>query len=230
MPSSETFELGKLKTQMIISLLFLFLFFVVMDAATTTWLARNSPGGIVNEVNPVGISLYRAFGLGGMIFAKFGLFAIFALMATYFPIRYPERKWFVEVTQTLVLVQIAISVVVTFNNFIAILATYYVNGVWPLVQVTPQGAVLGIYAADLGLGAIFANGVMYMWGMRKPQTHLKVFVSLMVFITPVLLFAAGFRTEIWLFATYITSSSVAIAIFFYITEHDTFGKGAISPK
>ncbi len=215
---------------MIITLLFLFLFFVVMDVATTEWLVTNSPGGMVNEVNPIGISLYKAFGSAGMIVAKFGLFAIFAVMATYFPLRHADKKWFVEVTQALVLIQIAISVVVTFNNFIAILATYYVNGIWPLVRITLQGAVLGIYAADLGLGAVFANGVMYMWGIRKGRTHLKVFVSLMVFITPVLLFAGGFRTEIWLFATYITSASVAIGLFFYITEHETFRATASPPK
>jgi len=220
---SETSELAKLRSQMIITLLFLFLFFVVTDVVTTEWLATNSPGGIVNEVNPVGIALYRAFGSLGMIISKFGLFAIFAAMAVYFPIKYADRKWFVEVTQALVLIQIAISVVVTFNNFIAILATYYVNGIWPLIQVSTQGAVFGIYVADLGLGVVFANGIMYMWGLRRPRTHLKVFVSLMVFITPVLLFAAGFRTEIWLFAAYITSASVAIGIFFYMTERDTFG-------
>lgn len=215
---------------MIITLLFLFLLFVVMDVATTEWLVANSPGGLVNEVNPVGIALYGAFGSAGMILAKFGLFAIFAALAIYFPNRYANRKWFVEVTQTLVLIQIAISVVVTFNNFIAILATYYARGVWPLVQITLQGAVLGIYAADLGLGAIFANGVMYMWGIRNARTHLKVFVCLMVFITPVLLFAGGFRTEIWLFATYITSASVAIGLFFYITEHETFRGTVSQPK
>lgn len=225
---SETFELGKLRSQMIVTLLFLFLFFVVMDVATTEWLARNSPGGIVNEVNPIGIVLYKSLGSAGMIFVKFGLFAIFAAMATYFPIKHADKKWFVEVTQALVLIQIAISVVVTFNNFIAILATYYVIGVWPLVQITLQEAVLGIYAADLGLGAVFANGVMYMWGIRRGRTHLKVFVSLMVFITPVLLFSGGFRTEIWLFAMYITSASVAIGLFFYITEREAF-RGTVSP-
>ncbi len=225
---SETFELGEARSQMIITLLFLFLFFVVLDVATTEWLAVNSPGGIVNEVNPVGIALYKSLGPAGMIFAKFGLFAIFATMATFFPLRHAGKKWFIEVTQALVLIQIAISVVVTFNNFIAILATYYVNGVWPLIRITLQGAVLGIYAADLGLGAAFANGVMYMWGIRRAQTHLKVFVSLMVFITPVLLFAGGFRTEIWLFATYITSASVAIGLFFYITEREAF-RGPVSP-
>ncbi len=215
---------------MIITLLFLFLFFVVMDVATTEWLVANSPGGIINEVNPIGISLYTAFGSAGMILAKFGLFAIFAVLATYFPIRYADKKWFVEVTQALVLIQIAISVVVTFNNFIAILATYYVNGIWPLVKLTLQGAVLGIYAADLGLGAVFANGVMYMWGIRRGRTHLKVFVSLMVFITPVLLFAGGFRTEIWLFATYIMSASVAIGLFFYITEREAFPRKVSTPR
>jgi len=204
--------------QMIVPLLFLFLFFVGIDVATTEWLINNSPGGIINELNPAGVLLYTKFGSAGMIATKFGLFIVFALMAMFFSTKYAEKRWFAEVTQTLVLTQIAISIVVSFNNFAAVLASLYVAGAWPLVQLSLQAIVIGIYVADLALGAIFANGIMYMWGVRRLQTHLKVFVSLMVFITPVLLFAAGFRTEIWLFGVYVTSASAALGLFFYATE------------
>lgn len=204
--------------QMLITLLFLFLAFVVIDVVSTVWLVQHTPGGIENEINPTGILLYDSFGSGGMIFAKFGLFILFAGMAMLFSWKYTEIKWFLEVTQTLVLIQIAISLVVSFNNFIAILATYYVGGVWPLVNLSAQEAVVGIYAADLMLGAAFANGMMYTWGVVRKETHLKVFVSLMVFITPVLLFAAGFRTNLWAFGLYVASASAAVGLFFYGTE------------
>ena len=206
---------------MLIPLLILFLLFVGTDVASTLWLISNSPGGLENEFNPFGIALYANLGAAGLIFPKFGLFVLFAGMTMYFAQRNSEVKWFMEASQTLVLAQIALSLITSFNNFIAILGVYFVNGVWPLVNIPPNAAILGIYAADLGLGAIFANGVMYIWGIRKIETHLKVFVSLMVLITPILLFAAGFRTNIWLFGLYVASASTAIGIFFYGTE----GKG-----
>ena len=117
-----------------------------------------------------------------------------------------------------VLAQIALSLVVSFNNFIAILGVYYVNGVWPLVNIPTNVAVMAIFLSDLGLGAIFANGIMYIWGVRNLNTHLKVFVSLMVLVTPVLVFSAGFRTDVWLLGIYVTSASAAIGLFFYGTE------------
>lgn len=203
---------------MLLTLLFLFLLFVGTDVVSTVWLAQHTPGGIQNEINPVGVLLYDAFGSGGMIFAKFGLFVLFAGMAVFFSWKHSEVKWFLEVTQTLVLIQIAISLVVSFNNFVAILATYYVGGIWPLVNLSPQEAVLGIYLADLLLGAAVANGIMYTWGIVSRQTHLKIFVSLMVFITPVLLFSPGFRASITLFVLYVASASTAVGLFFYATE------------
>jgi hypothetical protein len=208
----------KLRVQMLITLLFLFLFFVAIDVITTEWLIRNSPGGIENEINPVGVLLYESFGSAGLIFPKFGLFILFAVMAIYFSTKYSGNKWFIEVTQALILIQVAISLVISFNNFIAILATFYVGGIWPLVYIPANAAILGIYLADLALGAIFANGIMYMWGVTSKQTHLKVFVSLMVFVTPILLFSTGFRTNPWLFAIYVLSASSAVGLFFYITE------------
>ncbi|MDG6902720.1 MAG: hypothetical protein JRM80_12290 [Nitrososphaerota archaeon] len=206
------------KAQLLVPLLFLFLVFVIFDVGSTVWLINNSPGGLENEVNPAGVALYSSFGAAGLIFPKFALFILFAGMTVYFAQRYSQVRWFVEASQTLVLAQIALSLVISFNNFIAILGVYFVNGIWPIVNIPPNMAVLAIYASDLGLGAIFANGVMYIWGIRRVQTHLKVIVSLMVLITPVLLFAAGFRTDIWLFGIYVASASTAIGLFFYGTE------------
>ncbi|MDV3294183.1 MAG: hypothetical protein LYZ70_07920 [Nitrososphaerales archaeon] len=207
-----------LRLQMLVTLLFLFLVFVALDVVTTVWLVQHTPGGIQNEINPTGVLLYNTFGTGGMIFAKFALFILFGGMVMFFSWKYTEVKWFTEVAQTLVLVQIAISLVVAFNNFIAILATFYVGGIWPLVSVSPQEAVIGIYAADLLLGAAVANGIMYTWGVVNRQTHMKIFVSLMVFVTPVLLFSSGFKANIWLFALYVASASSAVSLFFYATE------------
>lgn len=209
------------KAQVLIPLLFLFLVFVVLDVASTVWLINNAPGGLEDEVNPAGVALYSGLGAAGLIFPKFGLFILFAGMTVYFSQKYGERGWFLEASQTLVLAQIALSLIVSFNNFIAILGVYYVNGVWPLVNIPPNVTVLAIYASDLGLGAIFANGVMYIWGVRNLQTHLKVFVSLMVLVTPILLFSSGFRTNIWLFGIYVASASSAIGLFFYGTEEKT---------
>jgi hypothetical protein len=206
------------RSQILVTLLFLFLLFVALDVASTVWLINNTPGGLENEVNPAGVALYTSMGAAGLIFPKFALFVIFAGMTLYFTEKYSERRWFLEAAETLVLLQIALSLIVTFNNFVAVLATFYVNGVWPLVYIPPNVVILAIYASDLALGAIFANGIMYLWGVKGVYTHLKVFVSLMVFITPVLLFAAGFRTEVWLFGLYIASASTAIGLFFYGTE------------
>lgn len=203
---------------MIIILLFLFLVFVVLDVASTQWLILNSPGGIVNEINPIGILLYNNFGAAAMIFPKFILFIVFAVMSVFFTIRFSHIKWFVEVSQSLVLIQVALSLIVTFNNFVAILAVLFVKGFWPIVNIPRNVAALGIFVADMGLGAVFANGIMYMWGLTKKNMHLKVFVGLLVFITPVLLFAEGFRVYLWLFAVYVASASTVLGIGFYITE------------
>lgn len=209
---------SQLKTQMIIILLFLFLVFVVLDVATTQWLIIHSPGGIINEINPIGILLYENLGSAAMIFPKFILFIIFAVMAVVFTMKYSHIKWFVEMSQALVLIQVALSLIVSFNNFVAILAVLYVGGTWPLAIIPKNVAILGIFVADVGLGAIFANGIMYMWGLTRKTMHLKVFVGLLVFITPVLLFSEGFRVYLWLFAVYIASASSALGIAFYITE------------
>ena len=206
------------RARILTPLLFLFLVFVVLDVASTLWLINHSPGGLENEVNPAGVALYSSFGAPGLIFPKFALFVLFAGMTVYFAGKHAEHRWFMEACQTLVLAQIALSLVVSFNNFIAILGVYYVNGVWPLVNIPTNVAVMAIFLSDLGLGAIFANGIMYMWGVRNLNTHLKVFVSLMVLVTPVLVFSAGFRTDIWLLGIYVTSASAAIGLFFYGTE------------
>lgn len=215
-PSNEAWYRARL--QLLVTLLFLFLVFVAADVASTIWLVNHSPGGIQNEINPAGVLLYSSFGSAGMVFPKFVLFIAFAGMAVYFSSRHSQTKWFLEATQILILTQIAISLVASFNNLIAILATLYVGGVWPLVHLSASQAILGIYFADLGLGAALTNGAMYTWGVTSLRTHLKVFVSLMVFVTPLLIFSAGFRTSIWLFALYVVSASVAVGLFFYATE------------
>ncbi len=209
---------GQLNTQMMITLLFLFLGFVVVDVATTQWLILNSPGGMVNEINPIGILLYNSFGAAGMIFPKFVMFILFAAMTMYFTARFSYIRWFVEVAQTLLLAQVALSLIVSFNNFVAILAVLFVKGQWPIANITRQVAVLGIFLADIALGSIFANGIMYMWGMTRRAMHLKVFVGLLVFITPVLLFSGGFRTQLWVFALYVAAASTALGLGFYLTE------------
>lgn len=218
-----------MKTQMILTLLFLFLVFVVTDVASTQWLIFNSPGGIVNEVNPIGVLLYNNFGAAGMIFPKFGLFVIFALMAVFFASKFSHIRWFVEATQTLVLMQVALSLIISFNNFVAILAVLYVNGQWPIANITKEIAVIGIYAADLGLGAIFANGIMYIWGLTRKMLHAKVFLGLWIFITPLLLFSDGFRSYLWLFGIYVAAASTALGLGFYLTEGSRIARANAAP-
>jgi len=203
----------------VILLLFLFLLFVTLDVATTQWLILNSPGGIQNELNPIGVALYTSFGSAGMISVKMGLFIVFAALTVYFVTKLPNVKWFIEVTEALVLMQIAMSLVVSFNNFIAILAVNFVRGTWPILGLQKDIAIAGIYLADIALGAILANGILYMWGVKERRSHLRVFAGLLLFITPILVFADGFRTFIWLFAIiYVASASAALGLGFYITE------------
>jgi hypothetical protein len=204
--------------QVVITLLFLFMIFVIADVFTTQWLILNSPSGIQDELNPIGITLYRSFGSAGMIFPKIGLFIVFASMTVYFMLKLPHVRWFIEVSEALVLIQIAISLTVTFNNFIAILAVNFMAGSWPLLGLDQTTAVTSIYIADLALGAILANGVMYMWGLKRRALHAKVFLGLVFFITPTLVFSEGFRIYLWLFAIYVASASTALGLAFYITE------------
>ncbi len=183
----------------------------------------------MNEANPIGILLYKNFGSAGLIFTKTGLFIIFASLMVFFLTKYPTIKWFVELCESLVLIQIAISLIVTFNNFIAILAVLYVHGQLLPAYVSKEVAVTLIYLADLGLGATFANGIMYMWGVKAQKTHLRVFTGLLLFITPLLLFSEGFRTYLWLFGIYVASASTSLGIGFYITESAKIRKANISP-
>lgn len=214
-------ERRNLTIQMTIVLLFLFLFFVILDVATTQWLILNSPGGIANELNPLGTMLYERFGTAGMIFPKFGIFIVFAVMMMYFTAKFSEVSWFIEVTHIIVLSQMAVSLVVVFNNFIAILATLYVGGVWPLLDIPGWLILPSVYLADIALGAIFANGVMYMWGVTRRMLHLKVLVGLLLFISPVMLFAEGFKVYVWLYVVYVASASLAIGIAFYMSESNS---------
>ncbi|MFQ6134219.1 MAG: hypothetical protein ACE5KU_00190 [Nitrososphaerales archaeon] len=204
--------------QMVIVLLFLFLLSVILDVATTQWLILNSPGGIVNESNPLGVVLYEQMGFAGLIIPKSGLFIVFAGMMIYFTLKFSEISWLVEVAYVLVLCQMVVSIVVVFNNFAAILATLFVKGVWPVID-TPRWLILSsVYLADIALGAIFANGVMYIWGLTRPMLHLKVLVGLLLFVSPVMLFAESFRIYVWLYVVYVASASLAIGIAFYLSE------------
>lgn len=211
-------ERQKFTIQMAMLLLFLFLLFVILDIATTQWLILNNPGGIANESNPLGVVLYEQLGFPGLMFPKFGMFIVFASIMIYFTIRFSDISWFVQVSQILVLSQMAVSLVVVFNNFIAIIATLYVKGVWPILDISPWLMTLSVYLADIALGIIFANGIMYIWGLTRPMLHFKVLVGLLLFISPVMLFAEGFGVYVWLYFAYVASASLAIGLAFYLSE------------
>ena len=203
---------------MVIILLLLFLFFVILDIASTLWLILNSPGGIANESNPLGVMLYQQQGIVGLMLPKFGVFAVFAGMMIYFTVKFSKISWFGELSYVLVLSQMAVSLVVVFNNFVAVLATLFVKGVWPILDIPRWQMLYSIYLADIVLGVVFANGVMYIWGVTHSKLHLKVFVGLLLFISPVMLFAEGFRLYVWLYIVYLASTSLAIGTAFYLSE------------
>ncbi len=152
------------------------------------------------------------------MFPKFGMFIVLASIMIYFTIRFSDISWFVQVSQILVLSQMAVSLVVVFNNFIAIIATLYVKGVWPILDISPWLMTLSVYLADIALGIIFANGIMYIWGLTRPMLHFKVLVGLLLFISPVMLFAEGFGVYVWLYFVYVASASLAIGLAFYLSE------------
>ena len=197
-------------------LLFLFLLFVILDIFTTQWLILNDPNGIANEANPIGIMLYQTQGLAGLIFPKVVLFSVFAAMTMYFTTRLSHVKWFVEVSQTIVLILTAVSLVTVFNNFLGVLGVLYITGFWPLVILDRQTALSLMFVANLGLALVFTNGIMYMWGLRRKTAHVRAVVGLFLFLVPIVLLREGFREFIWLFPIYIISASTALGLWFYI--------------
>jgi len=118
---------------------------------------------------------------------------------------------------------IAVAIVVVFNNFIAILSTLLIQGVWPLLEIPGWSIKALIYASDIALGAIFANGVLYIWGLTKGMLHVKVFIGLLLFTSPVILFADGFKMYLWLELLYVASSSSAVGVALYLTERRVRG-------
>ncbi|MCL4436092.1 MAG: hypothetical protein M1503_00205 [Thaumarchaeota archaeon] len=207
-----------LTVQTVILLLFLFLFFVVLDIASTQWLIQNTPGGIINELNPLAVMLYGRLGLVGMVLAKLMIYTSFSVLVMYFTLRFSKVKQFVEVSQMLVLCQMAVSIIVVFNNFVAILATLFVKGDWPLVSLPSWLILTSIFLGDIALGAIFANGILYIWGATSRTLHLKVLAGLAIFVAPVVLFAEGFRIYVWLYVIYVASAALAIGLMFYLSE------------
>ncbi len=212
-----------LAVQTVILLLFLFLFFVVLDIVSTQWLIQNTPGGIINELNPFAVTLYRQLGFTGLILAKFVIFASFSVLVIYFNLRFSKVRRFVEVSQILVLCQMAVSIIVVFNNFIAILATLFIRGSWPLVILPPWLISTSVYLGDVALGSVFANGILYIWGATSRTLHFKVLVGLSLFISPVVLFAEGFRVYVWLYVIYIASAALALGLTFYLSETEDLG-------
>jgi len=206
-------------------MLLLFFVFVVLDSATTYWLILNSPGGIFNEVNPLGVLLYKELGLAGMVLSKIGVFTLFTGLAFYYTSRYRDIRWFDEVFQILVLCLMAVSIVVVFNNFIAILATLLIHRVWPILEIPRWSAAALLYAADMVLAVTFANGVLYIWNLSDRLLHLRVIAGLLLFTSPVMIFAEGFKAYLWLDVLYVASSSAAVALAFYLIECG--GKGRI---
>jgi len=207
-----------LTIQTVTLLLFLFLFFVVLDIVSTQWLIQHTPGGIKNELNPFAVMLYGQLGFMGMVLAKLVIYTSFAVLVIYFTLRFSKVKRFIEVSQILVLCQMAVSIIVVFNNFIAILATLFVRGDWPLVSLPSWLISTSVYLSDVALGSVFANGILYIWGAKSRTLHLKVFTGLALFISPVVLFAEGFKIYVWLYVIYIASAALALGLTFYLSE------------
>ena len=205
-------------TQVFVVLPLLFLLFVTLDVATTHWLILNDPHGILNEVNPIGIELFVVYGMSGLILAKGVAFGVFGATLMYLTFRLRHVKWFLELSQTVVLGLAALSLVTVFNNFLAMLGILYVKGVWPLVLIGQGSSYAIMFTASLALGSVFTNGVTYIWGMRRLSTHFRMFLGLFLFLAPVLLFGPGFQEYIWLFAVYLISASAALGLAFYLTE------------
>ena len=110
----------EIKRSTLILLGILFLFYVVGDYLTTSWLIHNDPVGIDNESNPIASTLYRYFGHPALLMIKLAAFIAIGSVVYFIEIKFPQHARINKLKKGVVLVLIGYSFLIVLNNIYAI--------------------------------------------------------------------------------------------------------------
>ncbi len=97
----------------------LFLFYVVGDYVTTSWLIHNDPVGISNESNPVAAALYVTLGYPGLLLAKLAAFIAIGIVVYFVEMKFPEQVRLNRLKKWILIILIAYSALIVMNNIYA---------------------------------------------------------------------------------------------------------------
>ena len=114
---------GPVRGEIVIVLLIWFCIYVLFDVVSTFWLINNTMVGISGEMNPLGRALFSQ-GLESAYLAKILGFVAVSVVVVYIEQAYGRIKWVREVTETVLLVLITISLLAALNNYDSILVTF----------------------------------------------------------------------------------------------------------
>jgi len=112
---------AEIKRPTLILLGVLFLFYVVGDYATTSWLIHNDPAGITNEANPVASTLYMTFGHPGLLMVKLAAFVAIGSVVYFIEIKFPGHVRINRLKIVVLFSLIGYSLLILANNMYAIL-------------------------------------------------------------------------------------------------------------
>lgn len=213
---TERAQFGGISRGTVILLLIWFLVFAVGDFATTFWLILHDPAGIANEGNPLAASLYNGGGLVALIFAKVGVCVILELAFVFLWSRYSFISWFRGTLETLILSLIGYSLIIVYNNFLAIMViqALLIPDLLKEMRVVEMGMLI--------LALILNNLLLYFSKVKEIWMYIEASVAALVFLGPLILWRPFFqrylREQPLFYFAYLGSVVTILAITFYITN------------
>ena len=97
--------------------------YVLFDVVSTFWLINNTVIGLAGELNPLGRAIF-AHGFMEAYFAKLVGFIPVSAATIFLDANYGRTKWVREVTETVLLGLICVSLLAALTNYDSILVTY----------------------------------------------------------------------------------------------------------
>ena len=217
-----------IRSEVILTLIIWYGLFGLGDYASTLWLILNDPSGIANEANPAAVMLYTRFGLVGLLAGKVAVFIVFSTLFLILELRYSQVNWFREASESTLLGMIAYSLIVLYNNFLAIIAVQAFKG-WMLLIEMSSVVKIGMVAIALAL----VLSLLKLRGLLNSIRSIEAVVGTLAFLVPTFLFdklflaiATGHPT---IFLGYFLSVFIILSSAFYMIE-ELMGREAFLGK
>lgn len=200
----------------LVLLLIWFFVFAIGDFVTTFWLILHDPAGISNEGNPFAASLFNGGGFIYLIMAKLGICVAIELLVIFMSVRYSHIHWFKSVLEATLLTLITYSLIIIYNNFLAIITINAIlaPNLLKYFTVTETGALI--------LTLIISNLILYLAKTKQTLTYIEANASAIVLLGPLALWRPFFQWYLMeqpmFYFAYLGSVLAVLATAFYISD------------